>query len=1065
MPTTILLVDDHPLFRKGLHLIFEEEQDMRVVGEASDGQEAIERVRELSPDVVVMDITMPNLNGIEATRHILMESPDTKIVALSIHAEKRFVKDMLSAGAAGYILKDSVPEELSNGIRKVIRGEVYLSSAITGIVVSEYVTLLSGDREAEKDPASLHVVNADNTIPIVKTKLYRPPCTEQYVCRAHLIDKLDRNRSRPLVLVSAPAGYGKTTLVSCWLEACERPSAWLSLDENDSDLRQFMSYFVAALQTLFPEKMSDTAALVWTPHLPPIPMLAVTLLNELDRIEQDFVVVLDNIQNIREKSVYEFLDFLLRHPPRSMQLVMVGRRDPAIPIAALRAKMLMTEIRMRDLQFNADEAAEFLQKIIGRHIEKSTAEAVVKKAEGWVTGLRLAALAMRGQDDIDRKMLELKGTTHYVTDYLVGEVLDNQPPDIRYCLLSTSILNRFSAPLCDALLQTDKTSATRGIDGQEFVNWLRNENMFVISLDTENRWFRYHHLFQDLLQSQLKRRLRFEEISTLHSLASEWFEGKGLIGEALECWLSAGDVERAAQLVERHRQSALNDDQWFTLEKWLTLLPETVVQERTELLIARAWVFLHLFRFDEVFPLLDHIESLLDQDSAQKPLRGEIALMRGYILYFFGDGASSLKYIEEALEQIPVSFYEARAQSEVIFALASQMQGQKEQALRGLDDLIVHYDSPNELRKSRLVVTYVFIYLLTGDLAKAEVSNRRLRNIATRSRSVYAEAWATYLQGLIHLHRNELEAAVEFLRRSVAQRFIHFKRTAVDSITALMLAYQALGRQDEVQETQQLLREYVASLDDPLFRTLVASSEARLGLMQGRPKPAVRWLERSASPDDETMLWWLDVPSVTYCRALITVGSPARLDEAEERLRALTEVAEGHHNTVHLIEILSLRAVALQKQGKAEEALTVLERALTLARPGGFIFPFLELGPPLADLLNRLVKKNVVVDYIGEILSAFSNEETGTGQDVSDDQSVQRSSLSNQALVEPLTNRELEIIDLLAQRMSNKEIAEKLFISPETVKRHTINIYQKLGVNSRREAVDKAHALGLLGEK
>jgi LuxR family transcriptional regulator, maltose regulon positive regulatory protein len=1064
MTTTILIVDDHPLFRKGLHLIFEEEQDMRVVGEAGDGQEAIERVRELSPDVVVMDISMPNLNGMEATRRILMESPDTKIVALSIHDGKRFVKDMLSAGAAGYILKDSVPEELTNGIRKVMRGEVYLSSVITGVVVSEYVSLLSGDREAEKDPATLQEVNADSAISIVKTKLYQPPCPEEHVHRAHSTDKLDRNRSRPLILVSAPAGYGKTTLVTCWLESCERLSAWLSVDENDSDLRQFMSYFVAALQTLFPEKISDTAALVWAPRLPPIPILADTLLNELDRIEQDFIMVLDDVHNIREKSVYDFLDYLLRHPPRSMQLVMVGRRDPAIPIATLRANSLMTEVRMRDLQFNADEAAEFLQKAIGRHIEKSTAEAVMEKAEGWVTGLRLAALAMRGQDGNDRKMLELKGTTHYVMDYLVGEVLDNQPPGIRHCLLSTSILNRFSAPLCEVLFQTDKTSATRGIDGEEFINWLQSENIFVVSLDTENRWFRYHHLFQDLLQSQLKRRLRFEEISTLHSLASEWFEGRGLIDEALEFGLAAGDVEQAAKLVERHRQFALDHNQWFSLEKWLTLLPETVVQERTELLMARAWVYLFHFRFDAIFPLLDRVESLLDQDSAQKPLRGEIALMRGYVLYFLGDGASSLKYIEKALEQIPSSFYEARAQSEVIFALANQMQGRKERALRGLDDLIVHYDSLNMLQRSRLLVTYVYVHLTAGDLAKAGVSNRKLLNVATESRSAYVEGWVAYLQGLIHLHKNELEAAVEFLRRSVAQRFVYHKKAAADAITALMLAYQALGRPDEVRETQQLLREYVASLDDPLFWTLVASSEVRLGLMQGRSEPAVRWLEQGASPDDPTMLWWLDLPSITYCRALITVGSPARLDEAEERLRALTELAEGHHNTVHLIEILSLRAVALQKRGKAEEALTVLKRALTLARPGGFVFGFLEFGPPLADLLNRLVKKNVLVDYIGEILSACRNVETGTGQDVSDDQSVQRSSISNQALVEPLTNRELEVIDLLAQRMSNKEIAAKLFISPETVKRHTINIYQKLGVNSRREAVDKAHALDLLSE-
>jgi LuxR family maltose regulon positive regulatory protein len=900
-------------------------------------------------------------------------------------------------------------------------------------------------------------------IPLLRTKLYRPPVPVGHIHRSALLGRLEENSHRPLILVSAPAGYGKTTLVSCWLEACDRPSAWLSLDENDNDLRQFISYFVVALQTLFPEMMSDIVDLVQVPNLPPIPVLSVTLLNELDRIEQDFIVVLDDIHCIREKSVHEFLDFLLRHPPRSMQLVVVGRRDPIIPIAALRAKGLMTEVRMRDLQFNADEAAEFLQTAMGLHIEKSTAEAVVKKAEGWVTGLRLAVLAMREQDDLYR-MLELKGTTRYVTDYLVGEVLDGQPPGIRHCLLSTSILNRFSAPLCDVLLQADKTSVTRDIDGQEFINWLRNNNMFIISLDTENRWFRYHHLFQDLLQSQLKRRFRFEEISTRHSLASEWFEGKGLIDEALECGLAGGDVERAVQLVERHRQSALNDDHWYTLEKWLTLFPETVVQEHAELLMARAWVFVHYSRFDAVFPLLDHIESLLDQDSEKTPLRGEIALMRGYILYFLGDGASSLKYIEEALDQIPVSFYEARAQSEVIFALANQMEGQEEQALRGLDDLIAHYDSPDDLRKTRLVVTYVFIHIVSGDLAEAEVSNQRLMDIATRGQYAYAEAWVTYLQGLIHLHRNELEAAVEFLRRSVAQRFIHFKRAGVDSITALMFAYQALGREDEAQETQQLLREYLAPLDDPLLRTLVASSEARLALMQGRSEPAVRWIEASASPDNETMLWWLDIPSVTYCRALITVGSPTRLDEAEERLRALTEMAEGHHNTVHLIEILSLRAVAHEKQGRAQEALTVLERALMLARPGGFIFPFLELGPPLVDLLNRLVRKNIVVDYIGEILAAFRDEKDvlvqgATEEPVTSTPQPFRPSTPTLPLVEPLTHREMDVLELLSKRLQNKEIALKLSISPLTVKSHLTSIYQKLSVKNRREAVAKTREL------
>jgi LuxR family maltose regulon positive regulatory protein len=906
------------------------------------------------------------------------------------------------------------------------------------------------------------MTNATKIGTILRTKLHRPPIPRDYVHRPRLLEYLDKQRERPLTLVSAPAGYGKSVLIRSWLETCGSPGAWLSLDELDNDLRQFLSYLLAAVQTIFPDSVGKTTILVNAPTLPPLPVLVSSLANELDSIEQNFILVLDDIHHIREKSVRQFLKDLLRHAPRPMHLVLIGRRDPRLPIASLRAKDRVTEVRLIDLRFTTEETASYLKTALGELVDEAIAARMAEKAEGWVTGLRLAVLAVRGHDDAIGKLLGLKGTTAYVMDYLITEVLNAQSPIVRHYLLSTSILDRFTAALCDVLCGPDSGQGESEIDGVDFITKLQNENLFLITLDTENGWFRYHHLFQDLLRNQLKRRYSSEEIATLQSRASEWFEGVGLIDEAVKHALVAGDVERAVQVVERHRQSALNDDQWYALEKWLTLLPETVVQERTELLMARAWVFLHHFRFEAVFPILDHVESLLDQNSAKKPLPGEVALMRGYILYFLGDGASSLKYIEEALEQIPVSFYEARAQSEVIFALASQMQGQKEQALRGLDDLLAHYDSPKDLRKTRLVVTYVFIHLITGDLAEAEVSNRRLREVATRGRYAYAEAWVAYLQGLIHLHRHELEAAVEFLRRSVAQRFIHFKRTAVDSITALMLAYQALGRLDKAQETQQLLREYAASLEDPLLWALVGSSEARLALMQGRSEPAVRLIGSSASLGNEAMLWWLDVPSVTCCRALIAAGSPANLDEAEERLRALTEVIEGHHNTVHLIEILSLRAVAREKQGKTEEALTILERAVTLARPGGFIFPFLEIGAPMDDLLKRLFEQNVAPDYIKSILSAFGGIQPAAVSNTPAADIISLSIPTLKSLIEPLTNRELDVLELLAHRLQNKEIAEKLFISPSTVKTHLKNIYQKLDVKSRRQAVSKANALKIL---
>jgi LuxR family maltose regulon positive regulatory protein len=629
------------------------------------------------------------------------------------------------------------------------------------------------------------------------------------------------------------------------METCDIPNAWLSLDETDSDLRRFLPYFLAAVQTLFPEAMGEITTLVNAQTLPPLPVLAGSLANELDAIAQDFIVVLDDIHRVRKKSVYDLLTEVLRHPPRAMHLVLISRRDVRLPIASFRAKGLVTEIRLNDLRFTPQETASYLKTALGDLVDGATAATITEKAEGWVTGLRLAVLAMRGHDDAVGKLLELKGTMAYVMEYLIAEVLDAQSPDIRHYLLSTSILDRFTAALCDAVFGPDSIQGGSEIDGADFIAKLQNENLFLIALDTENGWFRYHHLFQDLLRNQLKRRYRSEEIATLQSRTSAWFEGMGLIDEALKHALGADDVEGAVQLVERHRQSALNDDQWYALEKWLAQLPETVVQGRAELLMARAWVFLHHFRFEAVFPILDHVESLLDEHSVQKPLRGEIALMRGYILYFLGDGAGSLKYMEEALEIIPVFFYEARAQSEVIFALASQMQGQKEQALRGLDDLLAHYDSPKDLRKTRLLVTYVFIQLINGDLAEAEVSNRRFWNVTTHGRYAYAEAWAAYLQGLVHLQRHELASAVEFLRRSVEQRFIHFKGAAVDSITALMFAYQALGRQDEVQEIQQILREYVASWMIPYCGFWWAPRRRDLLFCRADPSPPFIGLNRA----------------------------------------------------------------------------------------------------------------------------------------------------------------------------------------------------------------------------
>lgn len=353
-------------------------------------------------------------------------------------------------------------------------------------------------------------------IPILRTKLHRPPIDGAHLHREHLLDRLSQARHRPLSLVSAPAGYGKSTLVSCWLEACDVPGAWVSLDDNDNDLRLFLSYFVSAIQRIFPVACTETRSMLSVDPLPPVSVLARSLINELDRNEKAFVLVLDDYHLIRDQHIHKLIAELLHHPSVFMHLVLVGRRDPPLQLTALRAKGKMIEMRTRDLRFSLEETLVFLQQMTGAPVDSSDAAILEEKTEGWVTGLRLAVLSMRNHRDIKSSLTRLPMENRYVTDYIVTELLSHHPLPIQAWMLKTSVLSRFCAPLCDAVCGSDTDSGGSGLNGRELVELLENANLFVIPLDDERKWFRYHHLFQALLKRQLKQRLSAKEIVNLH---------------------------------------------------------------------------------------------------------------------------------------------------------------------------------------------------------------------------------------------------------------------------------------------------------------------------------------------------------------------------------------------------------------------------------------------------------------------------------------------------------------------------------------------------------------------
>lgn len=1129
-------------------MLLNEEEDIDVIGEAEDGEEAIKVAVELSPDVIVMDITMPNVDGIEATRRIVSKLPHVKVIPLSIHSGKRFVENMLRAGAAGYLLKESAPEELVNAIRSVHQGDICLSSAISGVVVSEYVRLLSqpnsGDDRGElsEDEGLLlrliaegHSVkeiaatlgssarsvqsrrklliskvgvsnvaelteyaranqwaegkaqvnvgasqNANGAVPtasILGTKFHQPNVSRDFVSRRRLLDKLDQSCELPLTLISAPAGYGKSSLMADWLASHhERCAAWLSLSESDSDLRTFVRYLVAAVEGQFPNACHETNTILQASQLPPCCEMADTLNNDLDVIEEPLVLVLDDYHLVSDPDVHELLENLLLHPPRPLHLVLITRHDPPLSLAALRANGWLTEIRQEDLRFSRLEVQSVLEKMTGATLSDMALTHLESELEGWIVGVYLVGLLLRNQPDPEEFIAGLKRGSQQIQDYLSEEVISSQPSTVRDRLLKVSMVERFCAPLVEALCDLDDGTDAQS-KGKDFIEEIRRANLFVIPLDLHGEWFRFHHLFQYLLQGQFERSTSRADIAALHLRASKWFEAEELIDDAIEHSLVIGDTKRAAEIVERHARTMMNEDNWYVVEKWLARLPDAQVMKRPELLLARAWRHYYRLNFAAIPPILKRVDALMENSLESRKLSAEVAFFRAFFEFFQGEGEKSLKHIHYALEHTPLTDHEVRAESETFLGLAGQMQGERARVTETITEWLADPSSLNlsPIRETHLLATLSFMSFIASDPMGSAGYLMRMRVVGTANELEYPLAWCDYLEGIFHLRRGEVDLAIGLLEEATKRKYSQHARAAVDALVALAIAYQRQGQTKKSDATCQALNEFVSNLG-PLFQPLADACAIRLAIMRGQSNVLQRWLSLS-SPPIEVMLFWFEIPCITYCRALVAEGSSASLHTAQERLSEYAAANKAQHNACQLIEVLCLQAVADEKLGNAKRAIQYLQQAVTLAQPGGFVFPFVELGAPIADLLRGLQTKEVAVEFIDRLQAAFSDSETEVEPKVS---GIERTSPADQSpsrslpkpthqidgvAIDALTLRELETLELLAQRLYDKEIAKAMSISVWTVKSHVKHIYEKLHVNNRRQAILQAEELGLLQGK
>jgi len=907
--------------------------------------------------------------------------------------------------------------------------------------------------------------SAQATEPVVllRTKLYRPRVGPALVPRPRLESRLDQGLDRKLVLVSAPAGYGKTSLVVQWLEARGRPAAWLSLHETDRDVAIFLRYLIAAIRTLYADVCPATWALLEASQQPPVEYLATCLINELCEVSQDFVLVLDDYHRVQSQPVHQLMQTLVEHMPSSLHLVLVTRADPPFPLATLRAGRKMLELRAGDLRFTPDEIQAFLEQFMGLDMDPAVLTALAQRTEGWIVGLRLAALWLRDAGDPTALTRSLGGTSQHVLDYLVTEVLAHQPQAVREIMVRSSILERFCAPLLNALLDHGPGMNGHAVagGGQEALEWMAQANLFLVGLDPERTWYRYHHLFRELLQHKLLSESSGELVASLHARAADWFATQGLVKEAMRHALAAGDAPRAVRLVEQHRHTLLNREDWHTLIRWLDMLPSELVHQRPGLLLTRAWHQQWRWQYATMPSLLQAAEELISRN-AEATTEAECQIMGGEIdtlwsaLWFaHGDGRRCLEYAQRAVERLPAALVYVRGVFLNYLAWGYQMAGQARAGIRILEEALAGDEAREDLFTVRMLLGLAVIYYLSGDLRLQEQITQRVLKLSPEKQLALSRPWAHLIAGQACYQQNRLAEAEAHFSAVTEHRYLANAAASHACLEGLALTYQAQGRPEAATQVAEATLEFALEIRHPVHLVGARAFQARLALLQGDLTAALRWAQGVTSEELPARTLFPEVPRVTLARVLIAQGTRDSLHKASQILEQIVGIARGVHSDPHTIELLALQALVYDAQGEGPKALDLLRQSLELARPGGFLRVFADLGPAMAPLLSRLAQFESEPSYIGRILAAFAPSPLRR-------RAPRPDQTAPPEIVEPLTTREHEILELLARRLSDKEIAQALHISPYTVSKHVSNLCGKLQVTGRRQAVSRAKALGIL---